>query len=304
MSTGIEWTDEVWNPVVGCTKVSSGCKFCYAHDLHTKRHKAKLAGKQLPEQYAEPFTTVQLMPERLEKPLRWRKPRRVFVNSVSDLFHERVPDGFIDQVFAVMALAPQHTFQILTKRPERMRDYATNGFGRLADAIIRMRRERGDNSAVVPLPHVQPGAPRWPLPNVHLGTSVEDQHQAWRVEVLRRCPAAVRFVSAEPLLGPLDLFGDHESPGPAVRVEGYSYQTDYGTGTEWDAQLVPEIDWVIAGGESGPNHRPCDPAWVRSLRDQCQDFGVAFFFKQWGGPRPGGEALLDGREWREFPEAS
>ena len=303
MSTGIEWTDEVWNPVVGCSKVSTGCKNCYAFELHGKRHEAYKAGNfpMAPEQYHEPFTTVQLKPERLDMPLRWRKPRRVFVNSVSDLFHEQVPDEFIDLVFAVMALAPQHTFQVLTKRPERMGDYATNGFGRLADAIIRMRRERGDNSAVVPLPHVQPGAPWWPLPNVWLGTSVEDQCAAdERIPHLLRTPAAVRFLSCEPLIGPLNLAAVALKPGAFLdALQGDVLDRD---GVIY-AAAPGRADWVIAGGESGPRYRPLDLDHARSLRDQCVGAGVPFLFKQVGGrtPKSGGR-LLDGREWHEFPQ--
>jgi protein gp37 len=233
--------------------------------------------------------------KQLDEPLRWRKVRHVeVVPSMSDLFHEQVPFEFVDKVFAVMALSPQHTFQILTKRPERMRDYATNGFGRLADAIIRMRRERGDHSAVVPLPHVQPGAPWWPLPNVWLGTSVEDQRAAdERIPHLLNTPAAVRFLSCEPLIGPVRITRFLAACGdPEHRHTGRC--ESYFPGER--------VGWVIAGGESGPKHRPMNSDWARSLRDQCVRADVPFFFKQWGGRASEGEALLDDREWREMPE--
>ncbi|MEM7737642.1 MAG: phage Gp37/Gp68 family protein [Deinococcota bacterium] len=220
MSTSIEWTDETWNPVVGCTKVSQGCKNCYAKTLHDKRHKAYLDGKQMPKQYAEPFETIQLKPERLEQPLHWRNPRKIFVNSVSDLFHEQVPFEFIDRVFAIMAATPKHTYQILTKRPERMHLYLRNLYKK-------------------------------PLPNVWLGTSVENQDVIHRIDELRQVPAVLRFLSCEPLLGPLELD-------------------------------LHDIHWVIVGGESGKDARPMHPDWARAIRDQCIEADVPFFFKQWG----------------------
>ncbi len=268
--TGIEWTDRTWNPVVGCTKVSQGCKLCYAKTIHDMRHQAHLEGKTVAPQYAHPFETVQLMPERLTWPLSLRKPSRIFVNSVSDLFHEDVPDHFIDQVFAVMMLARRHVFQILTKRPGRMLAYmsrfdfvvASGGDGpqrsllRTYDTLVSPHR----------LFHVD--YPAWPLPNVQLGVSVENQPAAdERIHLLLQTPAAVRFLSCEPLLGPLDL---------SIYLEEEGYIGD---------QYVRPLDWVICGGESGSskqNPRPMHPDWARSIRDQCVANDVPFLFKQWG----------------------
>lgn len=271
MTTKIEWSEMVWNPVVGCTKVSQGCKHCYAKDLHDKRHKAYLAGKAMPQQYAEPFERVQLMPERLEVPLHWKKPRTVFVNSVSDLFHEDVPFEFIDKVFAVMALTPQHTYQVLTKRPERMRDYMTTperaeeiGYraydvweesGLAANGDVASALIRGGAACAL-----QEASSPWPLLNVWMGVSVEDQAAAdQRIPVLLETPAAVRFLSCEPLLGPVAL----------------------GTPNNW-LDAFGGIDWVIVGGESGSGARPCNVAWIRSIVEQCKAAGTACFVKQLG----------------------
>lgn len=207
MATSIEWTDETWNPVVGCEQISPGCAHCYAKEQWDRRHKAHKAGKPMAAQYARPFEIVRTMPERLLEPLKWRAPRRVFVNSVSDLFHADVPFEFIDRVFAVMAHAQRHTFQILTKRAERMREYVSDtahtGLGFPDDVCTRVAR------AMEPIGHdVAPATVRmnWPPPNVWLGVSVENQHFAdERIPQLLQTPAAVRFVSAEPLLGPVDL---------------------------------------------------------------------------------------------------
>ena len=237
--SAIEWTEATWNPVTGCTQVSPGCAHCYA-----KRFAERFRG--VPgHPYEQGFEVVQ-RPERLDQPLRWKRPRTIFVNSMSDLFHEQVADGFVASVFAVMERAGRHTFQVLTKRPER------------AAALA-------------------PSLP-WP-PNVWLGVSVENQRWTTRVDALREIPAAVRFLSCEPLLGPLDL-----------DLEG--------------------VGWVIAGGESGPRARPMDVEWARGVRDQCLASGVPFFFKQWGEHGPDGRRegkkragrLLDGRTWDEAPE--
>lgn len=293
MSTGIEWTDEVWNPVVGCSKVSAGCKNCYAFELHGKRHKAHQAGKKMPEQYREPFTTVQLKPERLDMPLRWRKPRKVFVNSVSDLFHEQVPDEFIWRVFGIMAQAPRHTFQVLTKRPERMASFTNDPLWHSKLAKGAVDANPGElvrfSDLVV-----------WPLTNVHLGTSVEDEGAIVRVLHLLRTIAAVRFLSCEPLLGALHLGRIKASNGAFVDALRGDVMTP---GGEIYAAAPGGIDWVIAGGESGPRFRPLDLDHARSLRDQCVAAGVPFLFKQVGGmtPKSGGR-LLDGREWHEFPQ--
>jgi protein gp37 len=230
--SAIEWTDATWNPVTGCTKVSPGCKHCYAERLA-----ARLQAMGNPR-YQNGFA-VTLHPDQLALPLRWRQPRRIFVNSMSDLFHEAVPAEYIARVFETMVQASRHVFQVLTKRADRL-------------------------AALAP---VLP----WPA-NVWQGVSVESQDYTSRVGALRVVPAAVRFLSVEPLLGPI----------PNLPLEG--------------------VDWVIVGGESGPNHRPIAAAWVREIRDQCAAAGVPFFFKQWGGPTPkSGGRLLDGRTWDEMP---
>lgn len=232
--TRIEWTEVTWNPVTGCTKVSPGCKYCYA-----ERFAQRLRGMGN-KRYRNGFE-VTLHPDLLDLPLRWRTPRLVFVNSMSDLFHELVPVEFIRAVFDTMRRAHWHTFQVLTKRSKRLLTVADQ------------------------LP--------WP-PNVWLGVSVENQAYTGRVEDLRAVPAAVRFLSLEPLLGPI----------PHLPLDS--------------------IDWVIVGGESGPKARPVDPAWVREIRDQCKVRGVAFFFKQWGGRnRKAAGRELDGRIWDEMPAA-
>lgn len=233
-NSAIEWTDATWNPVTGCTKVSPGCKHCYA-----ERFAERFRG--VPGHPFERGFDLRLWPERLEFPLRWKSPRRVFVNSMSDLFHPKVPDDFVEACFEVMVKAHWHQFQVLTKRPERAAAMSTS------------------------LP--------WPG-NVWMGTSVENQDYAGRVDELRMTPAKVRFLSCEPLLGPLELD-------------------------------LHDIHWVIVGGESGPGARPMPAAWVRSIRRQCRDAGVPFFFKQWGGvvkKRTG--RLLDGHTYDEFPRAA
>ena len=228
----IEWTDATWNPVTGCNKISPGCKLCYAERL-AKRLKATGMAK-----YRNGFA-VTLHPDTLEAPLHWRKPRTIFVNSMSDLFHYQVPHQFVREVFCVMEEADWHRYQVLTKRPER---------------VAAMTDE---------LP--------WPR-QIWLGVSVESSRYLDRIDLLRKCGAATKFLSLEPLLGPL----------PDLNLDG--------------------IDWVIVGGESGPGARPMAADWVRNIRDQCVDAGVPFYFKQWGGvfkKRHGRE--LDGRTWDEMP---
>jgi protein gp37 len=237
----IEWTEATWNPVTGCDRVSTGCDHCYALTL-ARRLKAMGAAKY--QNDGDPRTSgpgfgVTVHPQALGEPYRWRSPRVVFVNSMSDLFHARVPLSFVRDVFAVIAATPQHTYQVLTKRSLRLR--------RIADRLD------------------------WPA-NLWMGVSVENAAVLSRVDDLREVPAAVRFLSCEPLLGPLE----------DVDLSG--------------------IGWVIAGGESGPNHRPMDLAWARGIRDACQHGNVPFFFKQWGGRTP--KALgreLDGALWNEMP---
>lgn len=233
--SAIEWTNVTWNPVTGCSKVSPGCKYCYA-----ELYAARLQAMGNPR-YRNGFA-VTLHPDLLEVPLRWRQPRLIFVNSMSDLFHEAIPEDFIYRIFDVMVKAKWHIFQILTKRAERLAELASR------------------------LP--------WPQ-NVWMGVSIENADYTWRIAHLVEVPAAIRFLSVEPLLGPI----------PDLPLDG--------------------IHWVIVGGESGPYHRRVNPAWVRQIRDQCLAARVPFFFKQWGGrtPKAGGRRL-DGRVWDEMPTMS
>ncbi len=321
--TEISWTDATWNPVTGCTKVSEGCDHCYAETIAHR-----FAGTPA---YPNGFA-VTLRPERLDQPLRWQRPRRIFVNSMSDLFHTDVPDGFIAHVFAVMACSflwsqPTHTFQVLTKRPGRMRSLLTSDAFREEVASLAAQMTDEDHcdsvSDAVKFHY-------WPLPNVWVGTSVESQKWAdVRIPQLLATPAAVRFLSCEPLLGSLDLTGSGTSQkywltgrpewGPEEIIgNGYVVQP---------LTVAPALDWVIVGGESGPHARPMHPDWARGLRDQCVAAGVAFHFKQWGewapwvwsagrpthyfpdgtiSSRLGKKAAgreLDGRTWDEYPEA-
>lgn len=233
--SSIEWTDATWNPVTGCTKISQGCKFCYAERM------AKRLQAMGQKRYANAFQLT-LQFEALETPLRWRKPRTIFVNSMSDLFHKEVSTAYIKRVFSVMERARQHRFQVLTKRAGRLRQVAAQ------------------------LP--------WPE-NVWMGVSVELDRHVDRINDLRQIPAAVRFLSLEPLLGPL----------PSLNLEG--------------------IDWVIVGGESGPKSRPMDSEWVRDIRERCAAERVPFFFKQWGGKnKKAAGRVLDGRTWDEMPIAT
>lgn len=267
--SSIEWTDATWNPVTGCTKVSDGCDHCYAETFAER-------WRGTPGHHFENGFDVQLRPERLDQPLRWRKPRRIFVNSMSDLFHDRVPDEYIARVFAVMAQANHHTFQILTKRHARMRaflnDYCRCGKGHVPGIHLRSRMSwAGTPHSPTYVPGVDGhevyfNRP-WPLPNVWIGVSVENQKWAdIRIPALLDTPAAVRWISAEPLLGPVDVA---EWLGPRCRAS--RAQAD-----------LPFLDWVVAGGESGPGARPMHPDWARALRDQCVNAGVPYLFKQWG----------------------
>ena len=258
-NSGIEWTDATWNPVRGCTKISPGCKHCYAETFAER-------WRGVPGHPYEQGFDLRLVPEKLEEPLRWRRPRRIFVNSMSDLFHERIPFNYIDQVFAVMQASPQHTFQVLTKRADRIARYMEGADERVQDAGSRLAAKSRWCHA-----NEDTG---WPLANVWLGVSVEDRKYGLpRIDHLRVVPAAVRMLSVEPLLedlGELNLDG---------------------------------IGWVIVGGESGPGARPMRPEWARSVRDQCVAAGVPFFFKQWGGvDKKAAGNVLDGRTWLEFPK--
>jgi protein gp37 len=246
--TGIEWTDTTWNPATGCTKVSSGCDNCYAHTLAHVRlassYLRRLPVVRTPENEADPFA-VRTWPERLKEPAKWKDPRTVFVNSMSDLFHVDLPDDFVRQVFQVMLDVDRHVYQVLTKRPAR------------ALRFFNLNQDLFPGGEIPP--------------HIWMGTSVENQEVVYRVDHIRQVPAATRFLSCEPLLGPLDL-----------DLDG--------------------IHWVIVGGESGSGYRKMEAEWAMDIRDQCVSAGVDFFFKQWGGrtPKSGGR-LLDDRTWDEMP---
>lgn len=252
--SSIEWTDATWNPVTGCTKVSPGCKYCYAERIAERF-------RGIPGHPYEQGFDLRLWPERLSLPLRWKEPRMIFVNSMSDLFHKDVPNEFVGKVFEVMQQANWHVFQVLTKRSERMRvwsneHFCSGGFPPNGKAV-------------------------WPA-HVWAGVSVETQAYVWRIRDLQQVPARVRFLSVEPLLGPVDL----------------------------DESLLEGIHWVIVGGESGPFARPMNPEWVYAILERCRKHGVKFFFKQWGaytsdGRKVGKKAAgrrLQGRIWNDMPE--
>lgn len=256
----IEWTEATWNPVTGCNKVSAGCKNCYA-----ERVWKRLSANSTSVYFGRQFNDVQMHDKRLTTPLKWSKPRLIFVNSMSDLFHDKVSASFIHEVFVTMAFARArgHVFQILTKRPERMKEIVSQ-----LDVDDIKGRYHG---APVNMPEFV-----WPLPNVWLGVSVEDHHTALvRIPFLLQTPAAIRWISAEPLLESLDL----SAPGLGLNCESCIDRQ-----VHWCCD--PVLDWVVAGGESGPNARPSHPDWFRGLRDACQEARVPFFFKQWGEWEP------------------
>jgi len=256
--TKIEWCDISWNPVVGCTPASEGCRNCYAKALHDMRHKAYLEGKKLPRQYAEPFEKIQLLEDRITQPFSWKKPARVFVNSMSDLFHPDVPDDFIYKVLTTAMCAERHTFIILTKRARRMfQFYLKHQFAVWVNA-----------------------------PNIWHVVSIENQNAAnERLGYFLQVPSVVHGVSAEPLLGDLDLRNVRPVEGyESRRIDALQGVTCYDNGGAYQDQQ--KINWVICGGESGPNARPMHPDWARSLRDQCQAAAIPFFFKQWGEWKP------------------
>lgn len=291
--SSIEWTDTTWNPVTGCDRVSPGCAHCYALDLAAR---LKGMGQARYQRDGDPKTSgpgfgVTLHPDKLEEPLRWRKPRMVFVNSMSDLFHEAVPDEFIVRVFGVMARAERHTFQVLTKRPERMQQLLSSfEFREQVQLDVCGWPDRGFYLAE----RLECGFEA--MRNVWLGVSIENRRFVHRADLLRETPAAVRFISAEPLLGPLF------APQGALLHPGQGWEWPDGF-VGWDLDLT-DIDWLIVGGESGPNHRGWNPEWALDLRDACEEAATAFFMKQVGGFRPGTrlEDLPEGLRIREFPQ--
>ena len=289
----MEWNQATWNPVTACDRISPGCQHWFALTL-ARRLKAMGQAKYQSDGRSPtsgPGFGVAVHPQALAKPLRWRTPRLIFVNSMSDLFHARVPEAFIAQVFATMAATPQHTYQVLTKRPGRMaRLLGSDAFG---ERVFHHAATYGV------------AAVTWPLPNAWLGTSVEDQQRAdQRIPQLLAAPAAVRFLSCEPLLGPIDLapwLPCHCPDGSASMPVGCA-ECAHPANVRLGPEHATPLDWVIAGGESGPDHRSVDPEWVRRLRDQAVAAGVAFFFKQWGGPTPTASGrLLDGCSWDQYP---
>lgn len=294
----IEWTETTWNPVTGCDRISPGCDNCYALTL-AKRLKAMGSPKYQVDGHpatSGPGFGLTVHDKAMTEPLSWRTPRTVFVNSMSDLAHARVDRPAQARIWAVMALTSRHQYQVLTKRPQRLArlladpafarevsEQATDIIGRTPPHLGRWRLDLGGQRLAGDSGHgdgwtttnTDDGTlwtPPWPLPNVWVGTSIETNDYAWRADEIRRAPAAIRFLSLEPLLGPL----------PSLELTG--------------------IDWVIVGGESGAGHRPFDPAWARDIRDRCVDQHVPFFFKQVGGrtPKAGGR-LLDGRTWNQYP---
>jgi protein gp37 len=303
----IEWTDATWNVVTGCEKVSPGCDRCYAETFAER-------WRGIPGHHFENGFDITLRPERLDLPFKWRKPRKVFVNSMSDLFHKDIPTEYIAKVFAIMALTPQHTYQILTKRHGRMRSLLSDAdFEKQVDRALLTMPEASNSKLTGrswPLPK-----PGWPLPNVWLGVSVEDQKRAdLRIPALVDTAAAVRFLSCEPLLGPVDLTAWMPEGHAAWRCQGpdcrrfYSgplqqHCPDCGREGHWTGSHTGNgrpngqpIGWVIAGGESGHGARPMSPDWARSLRDQCQKAGVAYLFKQWGEYQPTGYMAIGARQ--------
>lgn len=300
MPTEIQWADEVWNCVRGCSRVSSGCGDSTGGGCYAERQAYRFSGPGMPYEGLVRMTSkgprwtgkVVLVEDKLNEPLKWAKPRRVFVNSMSDLFHESLSDEQIDRVFAVMALAQQHTFQVLTKRPERMRQWFATKDSPLDESRADIVMERAARSAEIvwdargsnPSLYLNASKadvsnrrpfPGWPIPNVWLGVSVEDQKTAdERIPLLLQTPAAVRWISAEPLLGPVE------------DVFAHVPDCDCSGGHDRGCRAQRRIGWVVAGGESGPKARPMHPDWARSLRDQCVAAGVPFFFKQWGAFMP------------------
>jgi protein gp37 len=324
----IEWTDATWNPIRGCSRISEGCRNCYAESVANRFKGAGLPYEGLITSSGAWNGEIKIIQDKITEPLRWKKPRRIFVNSMSDLFHEKVDIETINKVFAVMSLAQNHTFQILTKRADRMHEYLTTPY----------REQQIKSAAWEILGHFPKQSSAgmkatWPLPNIWLGASVEDQITAEkRIPLLLKTPAAIRWISAEPLINAINL---SSTLGGTLWIGGQRgcNGTHNGIGTidcpkhahhHHDERCNRGLDWVVAGGESGKNARRMKPDWIRSLRDQCVYAKVPFFFKQWGeyglnwykdenGEKiPGTEwqylagkkiagRELDGRIWDQFP---
>lgn len=276
--SAIEWTESTWNPVTGCSKVSPGCAHCYAEAISLRFGRSP--GPWTPANAAE---NVVLHPKRLDQPLRWKRPRMIFVNSMSDLFHEQIPDEFIARVFSVMALSQRHTFQVLTKRPERAKKL-------LGGAWIQSEVDSWLDEPERPL--------LWPLPNVWLGVSIENRRFVHRADVLRQTPAAIRFISAEPLLGPLCEW----MVCPTCSLSGPDPHCDECEGVEYwplqDGLDLTEIDWLICGGESGAGHRPMRIEWMRDLLELAVLYETAFFCKQDSGARSGRQGRIPDEIWQ------
>ena len=314
--TKIQWTDATWNPITGCTRVSRGCEHCYAERLAAGRLRHHTSRAGLTDEHGRWNGTVRFNKEWIDQPLKWKKPRRVFVVAHGDLFHESVPDAWIDRVFAVMAMSRQHVFQVLTKRPKRMRQYLSEKVGKHPGNTVIERLEKLIDSRwqgkLLTWPWAHKEDERWPLKNVWIGTSVEDQQTAGeRILHLRETPAAVRWLSVEPLLGSVDLrvlpapSKPYSSSGSVVDLDPIRWerrsevlcQRRYDAlrgiiGWEGQACLpeetpdevgLPKLDWVVCGGESGPGYRPMKAEWARTIRDQCKHAGVPFFMKQMAG---------------------
>jgi protein gp37 len=306
VGTSIEWTDATWNPVRGCSRISEGCRNCYAERIAARMSDPGMWGNGFAERTkAGPRWTgrVELVPAKLGDPLGWKHPRRVFVNSTSDLFHEALSDDAIAAVFGVMAAAPRHTFQILTKRPERMRAWfdaidskAVAMGGLRADRLWQLRAACTRYLAVGNWPSdVHAGGMDWPLPNVHLGVSVEDQATAdSRIPFLLRTPADVRWVSYEPALGPVNFRRVLMPSGMPIDALNGRWAVPQNNGSPAGPTDTMHLDWIVVGGESGPGARPFDLAWARSTVEQCRAAGVPVFVKQLGGkPELRGDAIMD-----------
>jgi protein gp37 len=336
--TKIQWADATINPAYGCTKCSPGCDHCYAETMASRNLSKCYAGLTEGRKWTG---RVNLFPERMEEALKWKRPRRIFVGSMTDLFHKSVPFDFLDSIFAVMALAWDHTFMLLTKRPERMLEYfnscPTTWSNHLANRIYSITGSiKKDNQVQASIEGRLNHSVGWPMRHVHLGVTVCNQAEAdAKIPILLATPAAKRFVSVEPMLGSVNV-SDHLEVWPGCGGGEPREDCEFCSGN------LRILDWVICGGESGPGARPMHPDWARSLRDQCQAAGTPFFFKQWGEWAPGersqdvvadilldsrGEAaghirsvgqmvqpepmsrvgkrragrLLDGIEWNEFP---